>query len=52
MDVEVKDGNATITINDVLQNEGTGGPDKPTNVGLRSERYPIEFRDLLLVPLD
>ena len=52
MDVEVKGGKATIEINDVLQNDGTGGPDKPTHIGLRIERYPIEFRNLMLLPLD
>jgi len=52
MVAEVKNGEVTIKINDVLQNKATGCPKAPTRVGLRIERYPIEFRSVLLLPLE
>jgi hypothetical protein len=52
MVAEVKNGEVTIKINDVLQNKATGCPKEPTRVGLRIERYPIEFRNVLLLPLE
>jgi hypothetical protein len=52
MVAEVRDGKVTVTINDVVQNKATDCPQTPTRVGLRIERYPIEFRNLLLMPLE
>jgi len=48
---EVRDGNVTVTINDVVQNKATNCPKTPTRIGLRIERYPIEFRNVLLLDL-
>jgi len=52
MVAEVRDGEVTVKINDVLQNKATGCPKTPTHVGLRIERYPIDFRNVLLLPLE
>ena len=52
MVAEVRDGEVTVTINDVLRNKATNCPKTPTRVGPRIERYPIEFRNVLLLPLE
>jgi hypothetical protein len=52
MVAEVRGGEVTVKINDVLQNKATGCPKIPTRVGLRIERYAIEFRNVLLLPLE
>ena len=52
MVAEVHDGEVTVSINDVLQNKANGCPKAPSRVGLRIERYPIEFRNVLLLPLE
>ena len=48
--IEVKDGQITVYINGVLQNQGTSKV-KEGNIGLQSEGGPVQFRNLKLTVL-
>lgn len=52
LEVEVLAGNMTVTINGVQQNKATDCPRQPGRIGLLLEGHPIEFRNIILTPLE
>ena len=52
MAVRVVRGTVTVHVNDVLQNEATDCQRAPGCIGLQVEGTPIEFRRIVLQPLD
>ena len=51
-DITCKNGNITIFINGVFQNEGTGSLHKTGHIALQSEGKDIQFRNVRLTPLN
>lgn len=52
LEVESLDGAVTVTINGVQQNKAADCPRHPARIGLLLEGHPIEFRNIILTPLD
>jgi hypothetical protein len=50
-DIISKDGNVTVTVNGVLQNEGTGMTLTEGKILLQSEGSPMEFRNIYIESL-
>ena len=51
MELVERDGTLRVFINGILQNEASGYNRGLTSLGLRSEGYPIDFRNVSLEPL-
>jgi len=52
MEIHCNGGVVTVEINGVLQNKASGCPTTPGRIGMKLENYPIEFGNMLLLPLD
>lgn len=52
MEILVRDGKLEIKVNDVVQNRATDMPTEPRSIGIRLEGAAMEFREMLLLPLD
>lgn len=51
-DITCRGDTVKLVVNGVLQNEGTGASASAGNICLQSEGSPIEFRDVVIQPLE
>jgi len=52
MEMLVSGGNVEVKINGLVQNKATGCARQPGKINLRNEGSPVEFRNILLLPLE
>ena len=52
MEVMSRDGRLEIKVNGVVQNRATEMPTDPRSIGIRLEGAAMQFREMILLPLD